>query len=153
MTVSTLCFIVLPCSPTPSSACCSKGSSGGCRMRACMVTVYVWCIEYSVRDMFRWWIFVVHTAGWRQIQEHLPLSSALRAELTDGVLTLWSEQGGKRYDKTSCQGQAQGSWLKCDENIKVVTLSYKANTGGSIFSVEQVQEHAAAISVCCMPVI
>ena len=119
-------------------------------MRSCAHTVFVWCIEYSIRDMFRWWIFVVHTAGGRQIQEHLPLSSILRAELTDGVLTLWNEQGGKRYNKTSCQGQAQGSWLKRDENIKIVTLSYKANTSGSIFSVEQVQEHAAAISVCLL---
>lgn len=70
--------------------------------------------------------------GW-QIQEH-PLSSTLGAKLADGTLTLWREQGGNRYGKTSCQGQAQGSQLKCEENIEILKLSYKQNTDGHIFS-------------------
>lgn len=100
--------------------------------------------------MFRSRLFAVHTPGGWQIQEHLPLSSTLAAKLTDGALTLWREQGGNRYDKTSCQGQAQGSRLKCDENIKIVMLSYKYNTDGNIFSVEQVQEHTAVVLVCLL---
>ena len=92
----------------------------------------------------------VHTPGGWQIQEHLPLSSTLGAKLTDGALTLWSEQGGNRYDKTSCQGQAQGSRLKCDGNIKTVTLSFKRSTGGNIVFVGQVLEHTAVVLVCLL---
>lgn len=49
-------------------------------------------------------------------------SAALLSEKLTHDLTLWREQGGNRYDKTSCQGQAQGSQLKCDEDIKKATL-------------------------------
>lgn len=61
----------------------------------------------------------MHTPGGWQIQEHLPLSSALGAKLTDGALTSCREQGGNGYDKTQRQGQVEGSQHKYDENIQI----------------------------------
>lgn len=83
-------------------------------------------------------VFAVHTPGGWQIHKHLPLNGTQGAKLTDGALTLKTERGGNRYDKTSCQGQARGSQLQRDGNIQKVTLSYKQHHVQSSFQTSPV---------------
>lgn len=142
--------MVLPASPLPQLKTAPRQHV---HIYVLCLFLYVKCtvkVNISVNYMFRWEAFCCDTPGGWQIQEHLPLSSTLGAKMTGGTLTLWREQGGNRYDKTSCQEQAQGSQLKCDENIKIVMLSYKSNTDRNVFSVEQVQEFAAVVLVCLL---
>lgn len=89
----------------------------------------------SINDMFAWRLNqVVGT-----FKKHLP------DRLTHD-LSLQREQGGNRDDKKSKQGRAQGSQLKCDEDIKKVTLSHKKTTSVGHSVSEQVQEHAAVVA-------